>query len=191
MKSIASTYAQIEKEHEAWPHYTLSKTDTEGGGYVLERHVWISPENDKFSKAKVHDASEHGETTTEYYLRDGQLIFVFKKTSDTPILPDAKTSVLEQRLYFNKEMLIHALGKSGTVAPDGGADISAVKSEALPLDKLADEGINYADYQRQASTLLERLPQVMEDVSTALERKPVAEVLGKEETSVGIFSGID
>ena len=191
VKAIAATYSQIEKEHESWPHFTLSKTDEEGGGYVLERHVWISREEGSLAKAKVTDASEHGETITEYYLKDGKLIFVFKKTTNTPFLPDAKTSVVEQRLYFTQEMLIHALGKSGKVAPDKPADISSAKNQSLPLDKLDDEGINYATFQKQASTLVELLPQVMDDVSLAMEPEEAGEPVGEVQTLVGTFSGIE
>jgi hypothetical protein len=114
----ASRYRQVKKE--------LSGFSLEGGELVA---YFDGPAIVKLV-AKYY--GESGQALEEYYFKNEQLIFVFRKEStyNRPLSGKVVRSA-EDRFYFANDRLIQWLNNSGRPAPNGIADYQQKQNEYL------------------------------------------------------------
>ncbi|MBL9114309.1 MAG: hypothetical protein JNJ83_04830 [Verrucomicrobiaceae bacterium] len=196
LTTLVKEVEALENESAAWPHFVLSKSDEEGG-YVQERHTWQHPEHRLTAKTRVFDYDDHGELTIETVMKEGKLLYVLKRRTNTPFTENAKTSVTEERFYFDNKKLIGAFAKSASLPPDQKPDISGVKNEELPLEQVKNSGSLFLTHVRLALSNTTRIPGLMdslkkEDESPVLvddEDEPTGQP--KVTQVVGTFKGIE
>ena len=196
VQSLIAQAKSIETDSESWPHYSLIKSDEQGGGYVLERHVWVNDGEEGTFRTRIFDYSEHGELTTEAILKENSLICLLKRKTSTPIREGAKTAVSEERYYFSDGKLVGVRVKRATLAPDQKPDMSGVKEEAVLVDKVENAPALYKTNLKMAKDSISKLPKLMDQLSNdgsndaTDEEEGVAEG-AKVQVTVGTFKGID
>lgn len=205
VKDIVAAYETIEREHENWDHYNFAEAGVDES-YVRQYDVWLSSvEEMPYTKVQVVNHSEHGSTGTVSYLKNDQLVFVLATRSKTPFTENAKTSVSESRYYFDGGKVVRLLEKGGQVPPDQADDLSKLKSNEVPMDKIENPVGSYHHFHKKASFVIARLKKITEELrsnedgedavdaaGTGDEVKPGAKVKdGPLQTTTGTFLGFD
>jgi hypothetical protein len=156
MEEISQVFKKIEANYESWPHHTLGGETLEGG-QGFEKHIWQSDDDSGLTRVEEILFSEHGESTTQFFLKGEKLLFVLDRSETTPMQENAPTTVVENRNYFADGKLIRQLRKEGTFAAGKKTDTASLPNKTIPLKEVEDGDGLYGGYSETARKIIDKL----------------------------------
>lgn len=139
IQSIRQSYAAINKNIRRYRSLKkqLSGFSTEGG----EMTAYL--DGSKVVKVVANYYGESGRALEEYYYRDGNLIFIYRKDSTySKPMSGRVTRIDEDRFYFNNGQLIRWIGQGGKQVPSSDSEYQKRQTDYLENSKLFIEGIS-------------------------------------------------
>ena len=150
--AIRAVVEQIDAGLKAVRHIRVSAEAPFEQGSWQEEHAWFDPDG-RLLKVAAYGGAVGTVTHTDYYFREGELVFVFKAHETTPTVAKAPTQAEEERCYFAGGELVRRLVKAASFKAGTKPDLAKVAHE----DRPGDAGGGYKDFIAEAQEIAQRL----------------------------------
>ena len=149
--AIRAVSEQIDAGLKGVRHIRVSAEAPFEQGSWQEEHAWFDPDG-RLLKVAAYAGAVGTVTRTDYYFREGALVFVFKAHENTPAVAKAPTQAEEERCYFAGGELVKRLVKAASFKAGVKPDLTKAANEERPGDV---DG--YKDFVAEAQEIAQRL----------------------------------
>ena len=150
--AIRAASEQIDAGLKGARHIRVSAEAPFESGSWQEEHAWFDPDG-RLMKVMAYAGAVGTVTHTDYYFREGELVFVFKAHETTANVPKAPTQAEEERCYFAGGELVLRLVRTASFKAGVKPDLAKVANEPRP----GDAGGGYKDFTAEAQEIAQRL----------------------------------
>lgn len=166
LDEISKVFAEIEKNHDIWPHYSY-QGDNLPGDHAYQHHVWQSNDDSGLIRVETQTFHDHGRSKIQYFIRGDELLFVLDRLENIPPEAEPTTTVMEKRCYFGGGKLVRLLTKEGAFAPGRPADTTGIANKTVPLAEVEDAAELYASYTTTAQAIVAKAASLDSDEAPA------------------------
>ena len=149
--AIRAVAEQIDAGLKGVRHIRVSAEAPFEQGSWQDEHAWFDPDG-RLLKVAAYGGAVGTLTHTDYYFREGALVFVFKTHEITATVAKAPTQAEEERCYFAGGELVKRLVKAASFKAGVKPDLTKAANEERPGDV---DG--YKDFVAEAQEIAQRL----------------------------------